>query len=221
MTIIPAGMSSSAALPPPVPSFLVSTPSGQTIGVIGDPEREFYEGQAARYMTENKFTNTSDLLDLDRLIFLELLIYRASATIGRGMTYDGMVLTDRAETDARRAIKENSALITAVKNDLGLTKSQRDRAMYENAGVYITELKQRAKEFGVHREKQLASALTLCQQLFAIVGAFDRSDGVERGKIGFETEVEILDWIRTIMAPEFNRVDAHFIANTQKYWTKS
>lgn len=219
MTIVPTGMT--AALPPVIAFQTVSTPSGQTIGVLGDPERVFYEGQAARYMTENKFTNTSDLLDLDRLIFLELLIFRASSVIGKGENYDGTVLNDRAEGDARRAMKENSALISTVKNDLGLTKSQRDRAMYENAGVYIKELKQRAKEFGVHRETQLAKALTLCQQMFAIIGAYDRSDAVEKGKIGFETESDIVDWIRTIMKPEFDAVDAHFIATTQKYWTNA
>ena len=220
MTIVPTGMAP-AGLPPVIAFQTVTTPSGQTIGVLGDPERLFYEGQAARYMTENKFTNTSDLLDLDRLIFLELLIFRASSVIGRGENYDGTVLNDRAEGDARRAMKENSALISTVKNDLGLTKSQRDRAMYENAGVYISELKARAKEFGVHRQSQLSAALTLCTQLFAIVGAFDRSDEVERGKIGFETEVEILDWIRTIMKPEYEAVDAYFIEHSQKYWTNA
>ena len=205
--------------PPPPTAHLVTTPSGQTIEVLTDSERTFYEGQALRYQTENKFTNTSDLLDLDRLVFLELLVFRASSWLGRGTFYDGAVLSDRSESDCRKAMKENSELISRVKNDLGLTKAARDKADYESVGAYLTQLKQRAKEFGVHREKQLTKGVTLCHQLFAIVGAFDRADAVERGKIGFESEADILEWVRTTMKPEFQAVDDHFAKNVQRYWT--
>jgi len=205
--------------PAPPAAFHVTTPSGQVIEVLTDSERTFYEGQAGRYQTENKFSNTSDLLDLDRLVFLELLVFRASSWLGRGTYYDGAVLTDRAEGDCRKAMKENSELISRVKTDLGLTKAARDKADYESVGAYVTLLKQRAKEFGVHREKQLVKGITLCQQLFAILGAFDRSDEVERRKIGYESADDILEWVRTVMQPEFQAVDDHFAKNTQRYWT--
>jgi len=80
----------------------VATPSGQYIEVLGDAERDFYEGQRKAYMAQNLFTNTSDLLDLDRLVFLELLIYRATSWIGRGADYDGLRLSDAGETAQRR-----------------------------------------------------------------------------------------------------------------------
>jgi len=197
----------------------VATPSGQYIEVLGDAERDFYEGQRKAYMAQNLFTNTSDLLDLDRLVFLELLIYRATSWLGSGQDYDGLRLSDSAETAQRRALKETSTLISVIKNDLSLTKSQRDKDAYSSVGTYITTLKQRAKEFGIHREKQVATGITLCKQLFAIVGAYDRSDEVERRKIGFENADEILAWIREIMVPEFDAIDAAFISGTQKYWT--
>jgi len=197
----------------------VATPSGQYIEVLGDAERDFYEGQRKSYMAQNLFVNTSDLLDLDRLLFLELLIYRASSWIGRGQDYDGLPLSDQQEVAQRRSLKETSSLISVIKNDLGLTKSQRDKDAYSSVGTYITQLKQRAKEFGVHREKQVATGITLCKQLFAIVGAYDRSDEVERKKIGFENADEILEWIRNVMVTEFDAIDAKFIAGTQKYWT--
>lgn len=220
MTIVPTGLARpTVILPPPILPQQVTTPSGQTIGVLGDPERVFYEGQAGRYKAENKFTNTSDLLDLDRLVFLELLIYRATSWLGSGFNYDGMQLTDRSEVEARKALKENSALISQIKNDLGLTRTQREKAQFSDVGTYIAMLKTRAKEFGVHREKQVAKGITLCHQLFAIVGAFDRSDDIEKTKIGFESEVEIVEWIREIMRPEFDRVDAHFINHAQRYWS--
>lgn len=215
--VMPAGLAGSAVAPPALQA--VKTPSGQTIEVLCLAERLFYEGQAARYQSENKFSNTSDLLDLDRLVFLELLIFRASSWLGREQDYNGELLTDRAVADNRRALRENSVLISDVKADLGLTRAARDKADYASVGAYITSLKQRAKEFGVHRERQLVKGITLCQQLFSIVGAFDRSDGIERVKIGFATETDILDWIRTVMRPEFDEVDAHFVAHTQRYWT--
>jgi hypothetical protein len=199
----------------------VATPSGQYIEVLGDAERDFYEGQRKAYMTQNLFTNTSDLLDLDRLLFLELLIYRASSWIGSGSDYDGLPISDQQEVAQRRSLKETSSLISVIRNDLGLTKSQRDKDAYSSVGTYITQLKQRAKEFGVHRQKQLATGITLNKQLFAILGAYDRSDEVERKKIGFENADEILDWIRTVMIPEFDAVDAYFVEHTQKYWSDS
>lgn len=199
----------------------VDTPSGQSIEVLGQAERDFYVSQRTAYMAQNKFTNTSDLLDLDRLLFLELLIYRATNWIGRGKDYDGITLSDRDEVAQRRALKENSTLISVIKNDLGLTRTQRDRAAYESVGTYITLLKQRAKEFGVHREKQVATAITLAKQLFAIVGAYDRSDEAERRKIGFENADEILDWVREVMVSEFDQLDHDFVQKTQKYWTTS
>jgi len=213
---MPAGM---LGVQPPIVLFSVATPSGQTIEVLGDSERLFYESQCTAYMHQNKFTNTSDLLDLDRLLFLELLVYRATAWIGRGQDYDGMPLSDRDDVLQRRSLKETSVLISVIKNDLGLTRSQRDKAAYESVGAYVILLKQRAKEFGIHRQVQLATGITLCKQLFAIVGAFERSDDVERRKIGFENADEVLDWITTVMIPEFNKVDDEWIKSNQRYWT--
>jgi len=199
----------------------VATPSGQYIEVLGDAERDFYEGQRKAYMAQNLFTNTSDLLDLDRLVFLELLIYRATSWIGAGQDYEGLRLSDAGETAQRRSLKETSSLISVIKNDLGLTKSQRDKDAYSSVGTYITQLKQRAKEFGVHREKQVSTGITLCKQLFAILGAYDRSDEVERKKIGFENADEILEWIRNVMVTEFDAIDTAFITGTQRYWSDS
>lgn len=218
-SVIPAAMQGNYQQPVVVNLNRVATPSGQYIEVLGDAERDFYEGQRKAYMAQNLFTNTSDLLDLDRLVFLELLIYRATSWIGAGQDYEGLRLSDAGETAQRRSLKETSSLISVIKNDLGLTKSQRDKDAYSSVGTYITQLKQRAKEFGVHREKQVSTGITLCKQLFAILGAYDRSDEIERKKIGFENADEILEWIRTVMVTEFDAIDAKFIAGTQKYWT--
>lgn len=206
----------SLAAPPVVPVD-VTTPSGSLIKVLGDAEKAFYESKAKSYLDENEFTNVSDLLDLDRLVFYELTVFRMTWWLGAGVDYDGIGI-DRQHL--QRNLKETSDQLSRVKNDLGLTKSARDKAQAESVGAYIAELKQRAHEFGIHREKQLMKGITLCKQLFAIVGAFDRADGSEREKLGFADEGEILAWIRDVMQPEFDEVDAYFRANQQRYWVR-
>jgi hypothetical protein len=57
-------------------------------------------------------------------------------------------------------------------------------------------------------------------ELSGIVGAFDRSDEEERKKLGYETEHDILQWIRESMLPDFKAVDEHFIENEQKLWKR-
>src|SRR5690606_8663019 len=117
-----------------------------------------------------------------------------------------IVDTQRCE----RTLKEANSQISTIKNDLGISKSSRDKAQAESVGAYIADLKERAKEFGIHREKQLAKGITLCQQLFSIVGAFDRAEKVERGKLGFESEEDIVAWNRETMRSEFDAVDQYF-----------
>jgi hypothetical protein len=203
-----------------VPLVKVLTPSGQVIEVMGAGEQDFYDGQRDRYQAENSFTNASDLLDLDRLLFFELMIFRSTTWLGGGKDYYGDLLSPSQEADQRRSLKENSALVSTIKNDLGMTKAQRDKAQYESVGTYIQQLRARAQEHGIKREKELGKALTLMKELYSIVGAYDRADETERKKLGFEDEAEIVDWIRTVMRPEFDRIDAYFRANAQRFWVR-
>lgn len=216
MSVVPTGLGQPASMTVvgPVP---VTTPSGQQTFVLGAPEEQFYVTQSRKYLDDYAYTNVSDLLDLDRLLFLELQAFRLSQWLGTGRDYDGVLVDAAAQ---RRALKEASDLISKVKNDLGMTKSQRDKEREASVSAYLTTLKQRAKEFGVHRETQLIKAITLCQQLFSIIGAFDRADAVERDKLGFRDEAEIVEWIRSAMRPEFDAVDTHFRAHKQRYWLK-
>jgi hypothetical protein len=195
----------------------VTTPGGSTIEVLGQMEADFYNRSAKHYRDENEFTNASDVLDLDRLLFYELQVFRMSMWLARGTDYDGM---DISPTELRRNLKEVSDQLSKVKTDLGLTKAAREKAQAESVGAYLVELKQRAKEFGVHREKQLGKGLELCKQLFSIVSAYDRADAVEREKLGFRDAEEVLAWIRETMKPEFDEVDDYFRTNHQKYWVR-
>lgn len=195
--------------------------TGSTFQVQGTAERAFWDGQKAKYEAEHKFTAASDLADMDRLLFLELLCHRATVWLSSGRNYNNEILTPVETNECRKVLRENSPLISTIKNDLGMTKSQRDREQYESVGKYIQDLKARAREHGVKREKELTKAICLLKELFALVGAYDRSDEVERQKLGLESEAEILDFVRKRMKPEFDRIDEYFRQNHQKFWVKT
>lgn len=199
----------------------VQTNTGSTFEVQGDAERDFWRNQKKKYEDEHKFTAATDHADLDRLLFLELMNYRATVWLSSGRNYFGEILTPVEVNECRKVIRENSPLISTIKNDLGLTKNQRDREQFESVGRYINDLKARAREHGVKREKELTKALCLVKELFSLVGTFDRSDEVERQKLGLESEADILDWVRTRMKPEFDQIDAYFRQNHQKFWVKT
>lgn len=191
--------------------------NGQSLEVQGDVEKRYYVEQQKKYMDENVFTAASDLADLDRLLFLELLDFRWRMWLSSGKDYDGY-LAPSVEDQLRKNLKENAPLISQIKNDLGLTKSARDKESADSVGAYLVELKKRAKEHGIRREKQLAKSISLTKELFSLLGTYDRSNALERSKIGLDLPEDILDWIRTSMKPQFDEVDEYFRTHQQRFW---
>lgn len=203
----------------PTQLIKVKTVAGHEIEVMGRYEAKYFRDQQAKYLAENKFTAVTDLADLDRLLFLELMIFRWTGWLSSGKDYDG-ILAPSQEDQIRKNIKEVGPQISQIKQDLGLTKSQRDKEAFESVGQYLVDLKARAKEHGVRREKQLTKAICLIKELFSLVGTYDRSNELERSKIGLETEADILDWIRFHMKPEFDAIDEYFQQHQQKFWVR-
>lgn len=210
---------------PVMPALVTSGPQLRTVKqlngieleVMGDDEAKYYRQQQAKYRAENVFSAASDLTDLDRLLFFELLVFRWTRWLSSGRDYDGF-LAPSVEDQLRKNLKETSPLISQIKTDLGLTKSARDKASADSVGAYLVELKKRAREHGINREKQLGKALVLINELFSLVGTYDRANPLERGKIGLDSPDDILEWIRTYMAPEFHQVDQFYREHKQKYW---
>jgi hypothetical protein len=192
--------------------------SGETIEVLSPQEKRWFDRTREEYLDQTKFSETTDLRDVDRLLVHELLIYRWTTWIASGTDYDGHLID---EQDLQRNIKLYSSAVTDIKESMGLTKKARDAAADKGTlADYIANLKQRAKVFGVHREKQLVKALSLFEELSTVVGSFLRSDAEERAKLGFESEAEIVDWIANTMLPEYRAIDEHFRQNEQRYWVK-
>jgi hypothetical protein len=206
--------------PPPAssPPLTVKLVSGEELIVLTPGEQRWFNNNRQRYLEQTRFTETTDLQDLDRLMAMELQVFRMTMWSSAGHDYDEMPID---EALIRRNIREYSEQINKTKTAMGLTKAARDEA--RNSGdlaEYFSDLKMRAKIFGIHREEQLTKALSLVQELSAIVGSFDRSDKEERAKLGFESEAEILEWVRNTMLPEFAAIDQHFRENEQRYWVR-
>lgn len=192
--------------------------SGQNLQVMGDDEVVWFEATRDKYLSETKFTAATDHRDLDRLLVLELMVYRWTIHIGRGFDYQG---EEADEDQLQKNIKLYSDQITKVKVAMGMNKAARDAEQDQSSpAAYLQNLKARAKAFGIHRETQLRKALVLVNELSTIVGTFDRSDAEERRKIGFEAETDVLDWIRDTMLPEFRAIDDYFREHEQRFWVR-
>jgi hypothetical protein len=52
------------------------------------------------------------------------------------------------------------------------------------------------------------------------VQTFDRCDETERRQTGFETETDLLDWIRKTAIPEYDELDRFFREHSQSLWIR-
>lgn len=202
-------------------TFTVIQLNGHPMEVQTQQEAEFYASQQTRYVSENTFTAVSDLTDLDRLMMLELQMLRITMWLSSGMDYTERPLSQVQLTELRRQMKVVSDLISIVKAELGLSRSAREKAEHESVGAYLVELRLRAQEQGIKREKELDAALTLIHELISLVETYDRSNDLERVKIGLEDPADIVEFIRVKLAPEFRAIDEHFRTHKKRPWIGS
>lgn len=197
----------------------VNLVSKRVIQVQGDGEAEWFERTRDTYLDQLKLTEVTDLQDLDRLLVMELMVYRWTVHVTSGQDYEGDLVD---EDQLQKQIKSYSDQISKLKAQMSLTKAQRDAEANEGSlAAYIANLKARAKAFGINRERELRKALALTHELIAITEAFDRSDEEERRKIGFQSEAEILAWVRDVYIPEFRAIDEYFRDHEQRFWIRS
>lgn len=209
MTLQPTGT------PPPPPGFPVRMVSGQVTYVLTIAEQQWWNESRDAYMDQTKFTEVTDLRDMDRLLAMELMVFRWTQWLASDSDYVGDSFDDKLQAQ----LKAYSDQITKIKTSMVLSKDSRDSAANDgNFAKWFGELKQRARVFGIHREDQLQVALTLMNELSGIVNTYDRSDEEERIRAGFISEEAIMAWIRTTMIPTFKALDEHFTEHVQRYW---
>jgi len=189
--------------------------SGTEYNVLTTEEAVWFKSALRLYQDQYDFDNIADLQDLDRLLAMELSSYRYSAWLIRESDYFGNAYDDKVVRDSKDKIDKN---ILSVKAHLGIGRKNRVESEQQSTADYISNLLQRAGEFGIHRDDQNAKILNLFMDLKTLIGLYDRSDDEERTHNRVQV-VDIIDWIRTVAIPEFQELDDHFREN-QKYWIK-
>jgi len=192
----------------------VTTPAGASVTVMNQDEADYYNQVAARYQSDNKFSNISDILELDRILTMELMCYRWSLWILTGQDYTGRSVNP---TEVQKSIETYSKEIRGIKKDLGIDKSTRDKGGAESLADYIENLRVRAREFGITRNKQAVRAITLLMQIRALITLYDNSTQSERKEFNVTAE-ELFDWIKQ-QFDEFEEIDKALREN-QKYWVQ-
>lgn len=195
----------------------VQLPSGATFYVLTESEREYIADRVRRYLTDNHFSNISDFQDIDKMVTFELFIHRWSMWMSKGVNYFNDAID---ENKLAQQINAYSTELRQLKKNLGIDKVNRDRQRGDDSvAAYLDNLRTRAKEFGVTREGQSAKSIELFQQLKSLITFYDNADEIERRENGV-TQEEIVDWVRTVAIPEFDKIDAEFRKNKQRYWIR-
>lgn len=208
-------MTQAPANPYGVTLFSVNSPSGSELNLQTQEEAEWYESRRDRYLTDNMFTNVSDLQDLDRLLMLEVMLYRWGLWMGQGFDY----LYSRVdENQLKNNLKDYSTEVRLIKASLGIDKVNRDKDKGESLSDYVDKLLERAKIFGYHRNAQYEMAVTKFQQLRSMVLTYERCDAEERELLDLSQD-SIFEWIKQEVIEPFDQLQASF-RKSQSIWIR-
>lgn len=197
-------------------AFRVKAPSGSNFFVLNDAEVSYFIDRAKRYTKDNHFTNVTDLQDLDRLLMMELMVWRWGQWLSNEVDYDG----NQVDIDnLQKQLREYSTEIRQIKKILGIDKVTRDKEKGESVADYLENLRRRAKEFGVVRNQQAVKAITLFKELESLVTLHLNCDERERREQNIEVD-DLLEWIKDIAIPEMNQIDEEFRKTSQTYWVR-
>ncbi len=198
--------------------YVATLPSGEPFPVMTSHEVAWVEHRSRRYATELDFTTLVDRDTLDHLVRLKLLSHRYQTWVAAGKNYSNQPVVPG---DWRPSIIAYAQEIRQIEKGLGIDKPTRDKAKGEGSlSAYISALLLRARAFGILRSKQLARALTLVKELQTLVVFYDNCTPTERAKFK-ASEAAIVNWVRTVMIPEYDAIDAHFREHEQQMWAKS
>jgi hypothetical protein len=197
-----------------VMGVVVTTPSGASITVMNQSEADYYDQVHQRYLQDNKFKNVSDILELDRILVMELMCYRWGIWILAEEDYFGRKINP---TEVQKSIETYSREIRGIKKDLGIDKSTRDKDKGDSVAEYIQMLGIRAKEFGITRNKQSAKAIEILMEARALITLYENSSDAERKEFKANFE-DIIEWFKSRFS-DFEEIDAELRKN-QATWIR-
>ncbi len=167
----------------------VLMPSGAEFKVLTQDEADYLDDRIARYMDINKFANISDIADLDRMLIFELLTFRYGLWLARGRDYFDETVESQS---LRKTLIDMSGELRMIKTKLQIDKVSRDRNRgTDSVAAYLENLRRRAKEFGIHRDRQSAKAIELMNDIIAFLTVHDNC-------LAGDTEVITLNGTRRI-----------------------
>lgn len=196
-------------------SFIVETPSGASLHLMNKLEVEQYEGLSKRYQEDNMFKNISDLLELDRILTMEIMCLRWGAWMLSEKDYHGEPVNT---SDLQKQHREYGKMILELKQGLNLDKKSRDANNAGTVADFIENLKVRAKEFGVHRDEQNYMAYNLLRELESKITLMNNATETERTEFEVHAK-QVLQWFIDEVVPKLDKIDEHFREN-QKIWVR-
>lgn len=191
--------------------------SGAEFEVLHEMEIDYWNSAREKYLDQFKFENISDLQDLDRVLVGEVLCFRWGSWLMRETDYDGRSIEELTDKLKKQKIEQEKET-RILKEKMGLNRAHRQDSEQQSIAEYLQAILKRAKEFGVHRDEQIAKAIDLLMETFTQVGLYYRSDEEERAHLKVNPE-DIMHWLWTVAKPEFDAIDEAFRKN-QVLWIK-
>lgn len=194
----------------------VGMPSGSTFYVLTSDEADYLNERVERYLKDNHFVNVSDFQDIDKMVTLELFMHRWSLWLSRGVDYYG------EEVDSKvlaQQLATYSTELRQLKKNLAIDKVARDRQRGDDSiGAYLDALRQRAREFGVMRNKQFDHVIEAFMRLTAMLTFHDNCTEEER----LENRVTQNDMFQVLRdeIESFNKIDEEFRTTSQTMWVR-
>lgn len=196
-------------------SITVKTPAGSEVPLLSQEEADFYVSIAERYQEDNLFKNVSDLLELDRILIMEVMLFRWGKWLLQEEDYHGNMVNT---TELQKQIREYSKAIVETKTSLGIDKKSRDLSQGATAAERINNLLIRAKEFGYHRDEQNYLAFNNWMELRGKITLHENSTPTERTEFDAHAK-DIMEWIKE-KCKELDELDAAFRKN-QRIWLRT
>lgn len=193
----------------------VSLPSGARF-LVHEDEYQYFHDRSQQYLTDNDFQNVSDFQDVDRLLILELMVYRNGLWSLQLQDYWGEPVD---EEKLQKLVKDHSAEIRQLKKNLGLDRETREKLRGEDSVEnYLARLRQRAHHFGYKRNDEAAKAMELWKTLESIVVLHLNCTERERIEQQVTTD-DIIKWLTEEAFPAYNAIDIEF-RKEQKMWIR-
>lgn len=196
-------------------NYVVQTPAGAELSLMTPMEVQHYNDLSARYQSDNLFRNISDLLELDRILTMEIMCFRWAYWLLSEKDYWGDPVN---VSELQKQHREYGKMILELKQGLGLDKKSRDANNAGTVADFIENLKVRAKEFGIHRDEQNYMAYNLLRELEGKVTLMRNASETE--KTEFEAHAsQIFNWFVDEVIPKLDGIDEHFREN-QRIWIR-